>query len=394
MNTTKEYLSTAVRDMPPSGIRQFFNAAEASKDVISLGVGEPDFQSPKCAREACIRLLEHGSTMYTPNEGLYELREEIAGYLANGFGLHYEPAGEVLVTVGGSEAIDLALRALINPGDEIIVPVPAYVAYEPLARMAGGSIVHVETDEEHSFKLTAEALKKAITPRSKMLIVNFPSNPTGAVMTYEDWLPVAKLVIEHDLIVLSDEMYAELTYGQKHASPASVPGMRDRTVVISGFSKAFSMTGWRVGYACGNRELIGSMMKVHQYTALCAPTLGQVAAIACLRHGLEDMQYMKEEFGRRRRMFVRGLEQIGLPCREPQGAFYAFPSVAGTGLASQTFAERLLREAKVAAVPGHVFGPGGEGFIRCSYAASAAKLTEALERIDRWLRANPLEPAI
>lgn len=394
MNRTKEYLSTVVREMPPSGIRQFFNAAEASKETISLGVGEPDFQSPACAREACIRLLEHGKMMYTPNEGLYELREEIARYLHNSFQLNYEPSGEVLVTVGGSEAIDLALRALINPGDEIIVPVPAYVAYEPLARMAGGSIVHVQTEAAHSFKLTAEALEAAITPRTKMLIVNYPSNPTGAVMTYEDWQPIARLAIKHDLIIVSDEMYAELTYGHKHASVASLPGMAERTVLISGFSKAFSMTGWRVGYACGNRELIGAMVKVHQYTALSAPTPGQIAAIACLQSGLADMEFMKQEFAKRRRLFVKGLEEIGLACREPQGAFYAFPSIACTGLSSQRFAERLLQEAKVAAVPGHVFGPGGEGFIRCSYAASLGKLTEALERIDRWLRTNQMSSAM
>ncbi|QAY67669.1 aminotransferase class I/II-fold pyridoxal phosphate-dependent enzyme [Paenibacillus protaetiae] len=388
MSKTSDYISKVVREMPPSGIRQFFNAAEASAETISLGVGEPDFRTPRKAREACIRLMESGSTMYTPNEGLYALREAIAEYLHAGFQLAYDPAGEVLVTVGGSEAIDLAMRAFLSPGDELLIPVPGYIAYEPLARMNGAQVVPIETSARHSFKLTADALRKAITPRSKMLVVNYPSNPTGAVMTLDDWRPIAKLAEEHDLIVLSDEMYAELTYGGRHASIASLPGMKERTIVISGFSKAFAMTGWRVGYACGERELISAMVKIHQYTALCAPTVGQVAAIECLRSGLEEKDAMKQEFDRRRRFFVQGLNNIGLTCREPQGAFYAFPSIASTGLTSQRFAERLLAEAKVAAVPGQVFGGGGEGFIRCSYAASMEKLEEALIRIDRWLRVN------
>lgn len=388
MNTTSSFLTSTVQVMPPSGIRQFFNAAEADDDVISLGVGEPDFVTPACAIEACKRALDHGRTMYTPNEGLMELREEIAKYLDTGFQLQYEPSKEILVTVGGSEAIDLTLRALISPGDEIIIPVPGYVAYAPLVQLNGGIVVELELSAEHKFKLTADALQKAITPRTKAIVVNFPSNPTGAVMTYEDWLPIARLAVTHNLVVISDEMYAELTYGRTHTSIASLPRMRERTIVIGGFSKAFAMTGWRVGYLCGDSRLVTAMVKIHQYTALCAPIMGQIAALECLRNGLGDRDVMKQAYDERRRMFVQGLTDIGLSCRDPQGAFYAFPSITGTGLGSQQFAERLLREAKVAVVPGHVFGAGGEGFIRCSYAASPDQLSEALNRMDRWLRTH------
>ncbi|SEL00467.1 aminotransferase [Paenibacillus sp. cl141a] len=388
MKTTSSFLTSTVQVMPPSGIRQFFNAAEADDEVISLGVGEPDFVTPQCAIDACKRALEHGRTMYTPNEGLMELREGIADYLHAGFQLQYEPSREVLVTVGGSEAIDLALRALISPGDEIIIPVPGYVAYAPLVQLNGGTVVELELSAEHGFKLTADALQQAITPRTKAVVVNFPSNPTGAVMTHEDWLPIARLAVEHNLVVISDEMYAELTYSGTHTSVASLPGMRERTVIIGGFSKAFAMTGWRVGYLCGDAGLVSAMVKIHQYTALCAPIMGQIAAIECLRNGLGDRDEMRQAYDERRQMFVQGLSDIGLSCRDPQGAFYAFPSITGTGLGSQQFAERLLREAKVAVVPGHVFGAGGEGFIRCSYAASSARLCEALERMERWLQTH------
>ncbi|ACX66881.1 aminotransferase class I/II-fold pyridoxal phosphate-dependent enzyme [Paenibacillus sp. Y412MC10] len=388
MKTTSSFLTSTVQVMPPSGIRQFFNAAEADDEVISLGVGEPDFVTPQCAIDACKRALEHGRTMYTPNEGLMELREGIADYLHAGFQLQYEPSREVLVTVGGSEAIDLALRALISPGDEIIIPVPGYVAYAPLVQLNGGTVVELELSAEHDFKLTADALQQAITPRTKAIVVNFPSNPTGAVMTHEDWLPIARLAVEHNLVVISDEMYAELTYSGTHTSVASLPGMRERTVIIGGFSKAFAMTGWRVGYLCGDAGLVSAMVKIHQYTALCAPIMGQIAAIECLRNGLGDRDVMRQAYDERRQMFVQGLSDIGLSCRDPQGAFYAFPSITGTGLGSQQFAERLLREAKVAVVPGHVFGTGGEGFIRCSYAASSARLCEALERMERWLQTH------
>ncbi|MFB4329546.1 aminotransferase class I/II-fold pyridoxal phosphate-dependent enzyme [Paenibacillus sp. BR1-192] len=388
MKTTSSFLTSRVQVMPPSGIRQFFNAAEADDEVISLGVGEPDFVTPQCAIDACKQALEHGRTMYTPNEGLMELREGIADYLHAGFQLQYEPSREVLVTVGGSEAIDLALRALISPGDEIIIPVPGYVAYAPLVQLNGGTVVELELSAEHGFKLTADALQQAITPRTKAIVVNFPSNPTGAVMTHEDWLPIARLAVEHNLVVISDEMYAELTYSGTHTSVASLPGMRERTVIIGGFSKAFAMTGWRVGYLCGDAGLVGAMVKIHQYTALCAPIMGQIAAIECLKNGLGDRDVMRQAYDERRQMFVQGLSDIGLICRDPQGAFYAFPSITGTGLGSQQFAERLLREAKVAVVPGHVFGAGGEGFIRCSYAASSARLCEALERMERWLQTH------
>lgn len=388
MKTTSSFLTSTVQVMPPSGIRQFFNAAEADDEVISLGVGEPDFVTPQCAIDACKQALEHGRTMYTPNEGLMELREGIADYLHAGFQLQYEPSREVLVTVGGSEAIDLALRALISPGDEIIIPVPGYVAYAPLVQLNGGTVVELELSAEHGFKLTADALQQAITPRTKAIVVNFPSNPTGAVMTHEDWLPIARLAVEHNLVVISDEMYAELTYSGTHTSVASLPGMRERTVIIGGFSKAFAMTGWRVGYLCGDAGLVGAMVKIHQYTALCAPIMGQIAAIECLKNGLGDRDVMRQAYDERRQMFVQGLSDIGLSCRDPQGAFYAFPSITGTGLGSQQFAERMLREAKVAVVPGHVFGAGGEGFIRCSYAASSARLCEALERMERWLKTH------
>jgi aminotransferase len=382
-----EMISPMVKQIPPSGIRKFFSLAEGNKDIISLGVGEPDFVTPEHVRAACVRALELGKTTYTPNAGLLELREEIASYLYNSFQVKYEPSNEIIVTVGGSEAIDLALRALIATGDEIIVPVPSYVAYSPIAQLNGGKVIEVETFAKDDFKLTAEALKAGLTPRSKVLIINYPSNPTGAMMTYEDWLPIAKIVEDNNLIVISDEIYAELTYDRKHVSFATLPGMKDRTLLISGFSKAFAMTGWRIGYACGNQELLGAMLKIHQYTVMCAPIIGQIAAIESLRNGLEEKDRMMESYNQRRRMFVKGLREIGLPCHEPRGAFYAFPSVAHTGLDSDSFAQKLLFEAGVATVPGHVFGQGGEGFIRCSYASSVPRLTEALERIDRCLRA-------
>lgn len=381
-----ELISPIVREIPPSGIRKFFSLAEGNKDIISLGVGEPDFVTPEHVRAACVRALELGRTTYTPNAGLIELREEIASYLYNGFQVKYEPSNEVIVTVGGSEAIDLALRTLITAGDEILVSVPSYIAYSPIAQLNGGKVVEVETFAKDQFKLTAEALRKQITPRSKVLIINYPSNPTGAVMTYDDWLPIAQVVEENNLIVISDEIYAELTYDQTHVSFASLPGMKDRTLLISGFSKAFAMTGWRIGYACGHRELIAAMLKIHQYTVMCAPIIGQIAAIESLRNGLEEKDMMMESYGQRRRMFVRGLREIGLPCHEPKGAFYAFPSIAHTGLDSDAFAQKLLMDAGVATVPGHVFGREGEGFIRCTYASSVSKLTEALERIDHWLK--------
>jgi aminotransferase len=383
----ERYLAAGARAIPPSGIRRFFDLVSASKDssIISLGVGEPDFVTPWRYRDAAVYSLEKGKTQYTSNAGLPELREAIARYLHDRFGLDYDPGSEMLVTVGGSEAIDLAIRALIEPGDEILIPEPTYLPYNPISTLSGGVPVGIETFAEDQFKLTAENLKSAITPRSKVLVLCYPSNPTGAIMTREDLLPIAKLVEEHDLIVVSDEIYSELTYGPRHVSFASLPGMRDRTIVVSGFSKAFAMTGWRMGYACGHPDLIAAMLKIHQYTVMCAPIMGQVAALEALTNGMEEMHRMIESYNQRRRLVVQGFREIGLDCHEPQGAFYAFPSIRSTGLSSEEFASRLLREAKVAAVPGYVFGKGGEGFIRCSYATSVAQLTEALERIDDFL---------
>lgn len=385
MGSMQRYITPLVRDIPPSGIRRFFDLASGSKDIISLGVGEPDFVTPWRFRDAAVHGLEQGRTAYTHNAGLPELRERIAAYLHRQFDLEYDPKDEVLVTVGGSEAIDLALRALISPGDEVLIPEPSYVSYSPIAAITGGVPIGIETFAEDQFKLRPDLLEAAITPRTKVLILNYPSNPTGGIMTREDWEPIAKLVEKHDLIVLSDEIYAELTYGTKHVSFASLPGMRDRTILISGFSKAFAMTGWRIGYACGHPDLIGAMLKIHQYAIMCAPVMGQLAAIEALRNGMEEKDRMVESYNQRRRLIVKGFRDIGLDCHEPQGAFYAFPSIAKTGLTSEEFATRLLLEAKVAAVPGHVFGKGGEGFLRCSYATSVANILEALERIDRFL---------
>lgn len=382
----QSYLAPLVRNIPPSGIRRFFDLASTHKDIISLGVGEPDFITPWRVREACTTSLERGHTQYTPNAGLYELREEIARYLHTSFNVKYEPKDEVIVTVGGSEAIDLALRALVAPGDEILIPEPSYISYSPIASIGGGIPVGIETFAANNFKLTAESLQAKITPRSKLLILCYPSNPTGGIMTYEDWLPIARLVEENDLIVISDEIYAELTYNQKHVSFASLPGMKDRTILVSGFSKAFAMTGWRLGYTCGHRDLIAAMLKIHQYSVMCSPSMGQVAALEALRNGMEDKDKMVVAYNQRRRLVVSGFREIGLDCHEPEGAFYAFPSIQRTGLSSEEFAERLLLEGKVAAVPGHVFGLGGEGFVRCSYATSINQLNEALDRIDKFLQ--------
>ncbi|MCQ6559636.1 aminotransferase class I/II-fold pyridoxal phosphate-dependent enzyme [Paenibacillus mendelii] len=380
-----DYLAPGARSMKPSGIRRFFDLAAGRKDIITLGVGEPDFVTPWHVREACVYSLEMGKTQYTSNAGMPELREEIGQYLYNQFDVAYDPAQEILVTVGGSEAIDLALRALITPGDEILVPEPCYISYSPITSLSGGVPVGIETFAEDQFKLKAESLKAAITPRSKVLVVCYPSNPTGGIMTYEDWLPIAKVIEENDLIVISDEIYAELTYGSKHVSLASLPGMKDRTILVSGFSKAFAMTGWRMGYACAHPDIISAMLKIHQYTVMCAPIMGQVAALEALRNGLEEKDRMVEAYNQRRRLIVHGFREIGLECHEPQGAFYAFPSVKATGLSSEEFSTRLLNEASVAAVPGDVFGSGGEGHLRCSYATSVNQLTEAIDRIGKFV---------
>ncbi|KAA9005331.1 aminotransferase class I/II-fold pyridoxal phosphate-dependent enzyme [Paenibacillus spiritus] len=387
------YLSPLVQQIQPSGIRKFFDLAAGSKDIISLGVGEPDFKTPWHVREACVYSLERGFTGYTSNAGMPELREAIASYLHRRFSVDYNPANEIIATVGGSEAIDLALRALIAPGDEILIPEPCYISYSPITSIGGGVPVGIETFGADEFKLTAAALEAAVTPRSKVLILCYPSNPTGAIMTREDWEPIAKVVEKHDLIVISDEIYAELTYGSNHISFASLSGMRDRTILVSGFSKAFAMTGWRMGYACGHPELIAAMLKIHQYTVMCAPSMGQVAALEALTNGLEEKDRMVDSYNQRRRLIVKGLREAGLECHEPQGAFYAFPSIAATGLSSDEFARRLLLEYRVAAVPGNVFGLGGEGYLRCSYATSVAQLNEALERIGSLVEQLRIEGA-
>ncbi|WP_028594983.1 aminotransferase class I/II-fold pyridoxal phosphate-dependent enzyme [Paenibacillus assamensis] len=381
-----QFLSSRVKDIRPSGIRAFFDLNVTGGDTISLGVGEPDFLTPEKVREACIQALREGDTKYTSNAGLMELREEISAYFSSNFALSYDPKQEIIVTVGSSEAVDLALRTVLNPGDEVLIPAPCYIAYEPITHLHGGKVVEVHATAEEQFKLTAQALEAAITPHSKVLMINYPCNPTGTVMTKQDWLPIIELMIKYNLVVISDEVYAELTYGSKHVSIASLPGMKERTIVISGFSKAFAMTGWRVGYACGPNELIAGMLKIHQYTAMSAPTISQIAALESLRYGLAAKDEMMASYNERRKLFVAGLNAIGLTCHEPEGAFYAFPSIVSTGMSSEQFALRLLGEAKVAVVPGHVFGTGGEGFIRCSYATSLVDLERVLERMGRFMQ--------
>lgn len=386
-STISQFLTPSIQQMQPSGIRKFFDYSSERTDIISLGIGEPDFPTPRLVREACVRALEEGRTTYTHNAGLPELRESIAEYLHTNFQVHYNPAHELMVTIGSSEALDLALRVLINEGDEILVPAPCYVSYSPITNLGGGVAVEVETFAHNNFKLTPDSLLASLTPRSKVLILSYPSNPTGGIMTYEDWLPIAKIVEEHNLVVITDEVYAELTYGQKHVSFASLTGMKERTLLLSGFSKAFAMTGWRIGYACGPEELIQAMLKIHQYTVMCAPILGQIAALESLKpHGLAAKDEMMASYNARRISFVQGLRQIGLQCHEPLGSFFAFPSIAHTGLTSEPFAQRLLQEVGVLAVPGTAFGKGGEGFIRCSYATSSVQLDEALERMRQFLQ--------
>ncbi|HOO52665.1 MAG TPA: aminotransferase class I/II-fold pyridoxal phosphate-dependent enzyme [Methanothrix sp.] len=379
------HLSTTVRDMPPSGIRKFFDIVVGMEDVISLGVGEPDFPTPWHIREACIYSLEGGHTSYTSNKGLIELREILAESTEKDLGLEYDPEEEILITTGVSEAVDLAFRATINPGDEVIVPQPCYVAYVPDVLLAGGVPRPVATRLSEEFKLRPEDFKDAINERTKALVLSYPNNPTGAIMTREDLEEIADLVVENDLLVISDEVYDKLTYDGRHASFAQLEGMQERTVLLNGLSKSCAMTGWRVGYALGDPAIIGAMTKVHQYTMLCAPTMAQVAAVEALRRGDAEVKSMKREYDRRRRLFVSELERLGLPCFEPKGAFYAFPSIEGTGLSSEEFAEQLLKEQRVAAVPGNAFGESGEGFIRCSYATSREEILEAVDRIERFL---------
>ncbi len=381
------HMSSVVRDMPPSGIRKFFDLVNEMEGAISLGVGEPDFVTPWHIRESCIYSLESGATSYTSNKGMPELRECISEYTENDLGLRYDPAEEILITTGVSEAVDLAFRATINHGDEVIVPEPCYVAYVPDIILAGGVAVSVPTRLSEEFKVRPEDIASAVTDRTKALMLSYPNNPTGAVMTREDLEEIADVVVENDLMVVSDEVYGKLSYGdsRKHASFSQLEGMQGRTLILNGLSKSHAMTGWRIGYALGDPEIVGAMTKVHQYTMLCAPVMAQVAALEALQRGEEEMQHMRHEYDLRRRMFVSGLNRIGLDCFEPKGAFYAFPSIESTGLSSEAFAERLLKDQKVAVVPGSVFGQSGEGFLRCSYATSREELIEALDRMEKFL---------
>jgi aminotransferase len=378
-------ISAIVRDLPPSGIRVFFDLVAGMDDVISLGVGEPDFSTPSLVCDAVIESLRDGFTSYTSNSGMIELRVEIARYIEQRFGVRYDPETEILVTVGVSEAVDLAARVLLDPGDEVLVTGPCYVSYEPAVLLAHGKPVTVPTTLNDEFRLRAGAAAAAVTDRTRAMLFSNPCNPTGAVMGRDDLAPLAELAIERDLIVISDEVYAEMTYGSDHVSTASLPGMRERTILLNGFSKADAMTGWRVGYACAPAEIIEAMLRIHAYTAMCVPTMGQVAAIEALRHGGEARAAMIAEYDQRRRFFVEGLNRIGLPCFEPRGAFYAFPSIAHTGLSSVDFARALLFDERVATVPGTAFGSCGEGHLRCTYASGIADLSEALTRIERFL---------
>lgn len=386
MNSWDEYVNPAVRDIPPSGIRRFFDLAAEMKGVISLGVGEPDFVTPWRIREACIYALEKGYTMYTSNSGLKELREEISRYLNRAFHLRYDAETEILITVGVSEALDLALRALVAPGEEVLIPEPTYVSYIPCTILTGGVPVTLRTTMDNGFRITADQVEKAVTPKSKVLLLAYPNNPTGAVLPRAELEDIAAVVVERDLVVISDEIYAQLTYDGEHVSIARLPGMRERTVVLQGFSKAFAMTGWRLGYAAGSEAFIGAMTKIHQYTMLCAPITAQMAAMEALKNGLQEMRQMVRQYNYRRRLVINAFKEMGLPCFEPGGAFYAFPSVRETGLGSEEFCQRLLLEERVAVVPGTAFGPGGEGFIRCSYAASVSNLTEAFKRMAGFLK--------
>jgi len=383
-----EMLSAEVVGMKPSGIRRFFDLVSEMKDAISLGVGEPDFDTPWHIRDEGIYSLEKGRTFYTSNAGLKELRQEIAAYMKRTQGLLYDWSSEILVTVGGSEAIDLMMRAMINrgQGEEVLIPQPSYVSYEPCAVLAGAVPVIIDLKNENDFRLTAEELEAAITPRSKILILPFPNNPTGAVMERKDLEEIAEVIIRRDLYVLSDEIYSALTYtGEPHVSIAQIPGMRERTVVVNGFSKAYAMTGWRMGYACGPAPILTQMTKIHQFAIMCAPTTSQYAGVEALRNGDDDVEMMRRSYDQRRRYVLHALEEMGLPCFEPLGAFYVFPCIKGFGMTSDEFAEQLLKEEKVAIVPGTAFGDSGEGFLRISYAYSIDSLREALGRLARFV---------
>lgn len=380
-------LNKTVKDIKPSGIRKFFDIAATMDEVISLGVGEPDFQTPWEIRKAGISSLERGKTKYTSNKGLDALREEISKYLNRKYNINYEPQSQILVTVGGSEAIDAAVRALVEPGDEVIIPQPSYVCYEPITELAGGKPVIIETKAEDDFKLTKKQLISAITDKTKVLILPYPCNPTGGVMEKSDLEEIAEVLKDTNIMVISDEIYSELTFtGNGHISPASIDGMYERTITVNGFSKSFSMTGWRLGYACGPKEVMSQITKIHQFAIMCAPTTSQYAAVEALKSCDEAVAEMYGEYNRRRRLITKGFNDIGLSCREPKGAFYAFPSIQSTGLSSDEFCERLLADYHVAVVPGTAFGKGGEGFIRVSYCYSTDHILEALSRIEQFIK--------
>lgn len=385
MNPQSMVLKT-VLDLPPSGIRKYFDLLNEMKDVVSLGVGEPDFSTPWHVSEAGIYSLEKGHTHYSSNAGMIRLREEISRYMQRKYNLSYEPKSQVLVTVGGSEGIDLALRALVGPGDEVIIPEPSFVAYQGCTKLTGATPVTINLRAEDEFKLTPELLLNALTPRTKVVIIPFPNNPTGAIMNREELAAIVEILKERDLIVLSDEIYAELTYSGGHVSIASFPEMREKTIVVNGFSKAFAMTGWRLGYLCGHPELIKAMTKIHQYALMCAPTAAQYAAVEALKNGDAAVCEMVKEYNRRRRVTVEGFRALGLDCFEPLGAFYVFPCIRSTGLTSEEFCEKLLLSERVLVVPGTAFGQVGEGFVRVSYASSMENIMEALKRIEKFLR--------
>ena len=379
------FVKQKVVDLPPSGIRKFFDLAASMEGCISLSIGEPDFVTPKLMMDAAIDSLNQGKTAYTSNAGLIELREEICNYLKK-YDLSYDAATEVLVTVGASEAIDLAFRALVGEGDEVLIPDPSFVCYGPLATMAGATPVYLNTYEKDDFRLTAEELEAKITPNSKVLLLPYPNNPTGGIMSKEDYEPIAEVVKKHNLFVICDEIYSELVYGgEKHFSFAALPGMKERSIVLNGFSKAFAMTGWRVGYACGPADVIAAITKIHQYGIMSAPTMGQYGALEGLRNGDEEVAKMVASYDERRKVIVQGFRDMGLSCFEPKGAFYCFPCIKSTGMSSEEFVEQLLMEEKVAVVPGNAFGASGEGFIRCSYASSMENIKEALKRIEAFI---------
>ncbi len=389
LSSLESRLASRARNVPPSGIRRFFEIAATMEDVISLGIGEPDFVSPPAAIEAAIASLRAGQTGYTANAGLMELREAIAEELVRRYGVHYDPAHEILVTVGVAEGIQLAMLALVEPGDEVLIPEPCFVSYGPTAIFVGGRVVYVPTSVENDFQVTAADLEPYITPRTKVLMIGYPNNPTGAVLRRKTMEEIGELVVRHDLFVISDEIYDRLIYGRAyeegHVCVPSIPGLRERTVLLGGFSKDYAMTGWRIGYACAPEPILKAMYKLHQYMVMSAPTMGQVAALAALREAQEDVERMRQAYDERRRVIVDGLRAAGLPTFEPEGAFYCFPDIRSTGLTSEEFAQRLLREERVAVVPGDAFGPSGAGYVRCSYATSLENVREAVRRIQRFV---------